>query len=685
MTLRPVENTSIPQIYRGLSRGTTTVSTTDDEQNSTPLPAGMDADSSGEVAEAEFTGYFTAGRAPVTVRSDGHTYQISVNPDGTTQIQEVVPDEGEPEAAEEDLAPTPGAVEDPADRETREILNALIASLQAARANLQRKVQESIERSEDEARTEEERAVERRAAEKLQEADDRLAAMEASIAAMPNLSPQQRAAVLEQLLALRTAVHNLETLTAGLEDGTATLKEVKTQIGVVEEQVTTIEDQLDRVENELLTGVFGENVSRYVIDPQHALDDGVITADELTDDGKAVLTRYLADIAAGGIEFGELQTLRDGGEGFATDRAQREFAQMLGLEEPTDNSERAFTLIMDAAEAGKLDCDRWNEIMDECGFKPYHMTDEAFEACFFGEKGGDEVSGTMVLMRGLHRTYTHMLTLCDASNPNYATSQISQTFQAYIKKDDFVFIDFQRQGEAMRFVLVQAYRDDTGTSDANPTDEQLRDWLLATDYVQGDLKEILIALYGPRDIPETYLSDSQRRFRAMTATQQLESLMPYMLYRVFEGIQIDGEDMTDAERAQEQLRTYERVLTAVQDAADGGEINDGAVEGSAVLLAYTNEAYTLLITGNRGNIDHQAVLSGNPNPIAQEEDGQAMHAPGGQATPEVAEGEEAEDTSETPGTPETEPTEPPAETAEAAPPAEPDVAPTPASVVSEEA
>jgi vacuolar-type H+-ATPase subunit E/Vma4 len=653
----------------------------------------MDADSDGQITEYEFSHY----AAPVTVSSGGKVYQISVNPNGTTQVQEVVPDE--PEAAEEtpaeELAPTPGTVEDPADRESREILNTLIASLQAARANLRRKIQESIEKSEDEARTEEERAVERRAAEKLQEADDRLAAMEARIAAMPGLSPQQRAAILDQLKVLRTEVQNLETLTAGLEDGTYTTEEVRAQIGVVEEQVTVIDDQLDRVENELLTGVFGENVSRYVIDPQHALDDGVITADELTDDGKAVLARYLADIAAGGIEFGELQTLRDGGVSFATDRARREFAQMQGLEASTDNnSERAFNLLMEAAQAGKLDCDRWNEIMDECGFgKTYHMTDEAFEACFFGEKGGDEVSGTMVLMRGLHRTYTHMLTLCDASNPNYATSQISQTFRAYIKKEDFVFIDFQRQGEAMRFMLVQAYRDDTNIADANPTDEQLRDWLLATAYVKGDLKEILLALYGPSEYTTEQLenilkNDPQNQrvrdllsFRHLSPEQQLEALTPYMLYRVFEGIQIDGEDMTDAEIGQEHLRTYERVLTAVQDEADGGEINDGAVEGSGVLLAYTNEAYTLLITGSRNNIDYQAVLDGNPNPIAYEEDGQAVHVPGGQPTPEVAEGEEAEETP-----PETEePAQPPATTTEAPPPAEPDVAPTPASVVSEEA
>jgi len=685
MSLTPVENAQIPQIYRGLPHGATTTSTDDDEPGSTPLPQAMDADSDGQITEYEFSHY----AAPVTVSSGGKVYQISVNPNGTTQVQEVVPDE--PEAAEEtpaeELAPTPGTVEDPADRESREILNTLIASLQAARANLRRKIQESIEKSEDEARTEEERAVERRAAEKLQEADDRLAAMEARIAAMPGLSPQQRAAILDQLKVLRTEVQNLETLTAGLEDGTYTTEEVRAQIGVVEEQVTAVEDQLDRVENELLTGVFGENVARYVIDPQHALDDGAITEDELTDDGKAVLARYLADIAAGGIEFGELQALRDGGEGFATDRARREFAQMQGLEASTDNnSERAFNLLMEAAQAGKLDCDRWNEIMDECGFgKTYHMTDEAFEACFFGEKGGDEVSGTLNLVRGLHRTYTHMLTLCDASNPNYATSQISQTFRAYIKKEDFVFIDFQRQGEAMRVVLVQAYRDNIGPSDATPTDEELMAWLLATDYVKGDLKEILGMLFGRTeygDTPEQFLSDDQRRFRAMTATQQLESLTPYMLYRVFEGIQIDGEDMTDAEIGQEHLRTYERVLTAVQDEADGGEINDGAVEKSAVLHAYTNELYTLLITGNRDNIDHQAVLEGNPNPLAYEEDGLPMDAPGGQSTPEVAEGEEAEDT---PETPETEPTEPPPTTAEAPPPAEPDVAPTPASVVSEEA
>jgi hypothetical protein len=670
MILKPVD-IPLSQIYRGVaSRGGASAETIDTEEERTNLPQEMDssADSPGTITEAEFTGYFVAGAPPVTVQTqDGKTYQISVNSDGTL-VQEVVQEENPTAPAEEetqgeqpagedlDLAPAQSELE-ATDTATREALELYLRTIRAIRENVKARIAEADQRLE-----ETERQAEKRRLAKIQERTDAaIARLEARLLHTANLSDADRAIIEAQIQDLQALQASIDALSSGLADGTVAQDEVAAKLGEIEVQLTGLENKLQDEENRFLAAVFGAKYSEYVLDRATALDDGVITMDELTETGREVVAAYLGDMDNDReISFGELQALRDGGDNyFAPRQARQEFAQFLGLGVPTDESNLAFDQMLTAAREGTLDADRWNEILDENGFAAkksddtYHITDEAFEASYFAEKGGDEVSGAIDLYRGLHRTYQNILM-------RWGTRDIGGAFQLYIKEKDFFFVDFERQGQVLYTVFAEAYSDNH--DGAIPTAQELVKWLLdpATPLSDG-LREALNELNGRRsfygnnyEIPDSELTDEQRRFQALINEKSPDynpqlawaMMVPLAINQVFNGIQATGD--SEQEIYLEQMRIFEDVMTTVQ------EIPQGDVEaamsgtfpgGESIFTAYAHEVRIVLIDGGRDNIDHQAVLDGTPHPLP---DGHVITREEGSTVADTA-GEAEEPATTTPG------------------------------------
>ncbi|MBI5699546.1 hypothetical protein HZC35_04445 [Candidatus Saganbacteria bacterium] len=641
MILKPVE-IPLSQIYRGVaSRGGASAETIDTEEEKTNLPQGMDssADSPGTITEAEFTGYFVAGAAPVTVQTqDGKTYQISVNPDGTTQVQEEVQDEESP-----DLTPALAGAETEDDAATREALENYLRTVRDLRA----KVKEAIDRSDKEL-DEIEQIAEKKHLEKVRERiEAALARLEARLVHAAGLSDADRAAIEAQIDNLNAILASLEDLASGLENGTISPEAVEAKLDQeIEVQLAGLEKNLNDEEIGILVAVFGVNYSEYVTNPETALEDGVLTAADLTETGKEVAAVYLGDLNSDQeISFGDLQALRDGVEGnYAPTQAREEFAQFLGLGSPTIESNLAFKEILEAARAGTLDADRWNEILDENGFAAedsddtYHITDDAFEASFFAEKGGDKVSGAIDLYRGLHRTYLNIVM-------RWGMQQIGDAFQVYIKENDFVFVDFELQSRVLYSIFAEAYSQaHDGTM---PTAKDLIDWLLSSDAAVGlmnisndGLKEAILELSGRRsfygtvvDIPESELTAEQKRFQALMNEESPDynpqlawgMVVPLALNRIFNSIRATGD--SEPEMYRNQMRIFEKLMTAIQE---GGE---------SVLSAYENEVLIVLIYGGRDNIDYQAILDGEPNPLEE------FVLPGEEGTPVTAGVPEAGQTS----------------------------------------
>jgi len=693
MTLRPVE-ISLSQLYRGVaSRGGASTETIDTEEERTNLPQEMDssADSPGTITEAEFTGYFVAGAPPVTVQTqDGKTYQISVNSDGTL-VQEVVQEENPTAPAEEgtqgeqpvgdgrDLAP---AQLEATDTATREALELYLRTIRAIRENVKARIAEADQRLE-----ETERQAEKRRLAKIQERTDAaIARLEARLLHTANLSDADRAAIEAQIQDLQALQASVDALSSGLADGTVTQDEVAAKLGEIEVQLTGLENKLQDEETQLLTAAYGEHYDEYVRDPATALDDGVITKDELTETGQRVTLTYMGDLDEGGISFGELQILRDGGNSFAVRQARQQFAEQLGLQAPTDESNKAFDELLVAAREGTLDADKQNEILDENGFPAedsddtYHITDDAFEASFFAERGGDEVSGAVDFYRGINRTYQNLLI-------RGGTGNIAEAYKIYIKEEDFYFVDFERQGQVLYAVFAEAYSE--AHDGAIPTTQELVKWLLDPATVLSDgLREVLNELYGRRsfaganyDTPESELTEEQKRFRALIDEESPDynpqlawaMIVPLAINQVFNGIQATGD--TEQEIYSEKMRIFEDVMTAVQ------EIPQGDVEaamsgtfpgGESIFTAYAHEVRIVLIDGGRENIDHQAVLDGTPHPLP---DGDVITreevSTVADATGEAEESEEAEEPAapaeDQPTDEETPPAAPPAAVADVAP------------------
>lgn len=647
MILKPVD-IPLSQIYRGVaSRGGASAETIDTEEEKTNLPQGMDssADSPGTITEAEFTGYFVAGAPPVTVQTqDGKTYQISVNHDGTTQVQEEVQDEESP-----DLTPALAGAETEDDAATREALELYLRTVRDLRA----KVKEAIDKSEKEL-DEIEQVAERKHLEKIRERiKAALARLEARLVHTAGLSDADRAAIQAQIDNLSAILTSLEALASGLENGTIAPEAVEAKLDQeIEVQLAGLEKKLNNEEIGILVAVFGANYSEYVLNPETALEDGMLTAEDFTKTGKEMAAVYLGDLNSDQeISFGDLQALRDGVEGnYAPTQARQEFAQFLGLGTPTIESNLAFKQILEAARAGTLDADRWNEILDENGFAAedsddaYHITDDAFEASFFAEKGGDEVSGAIDLYRGLHRTYLNIVM-------RWGTQEIGDAFQVYIKEENFVFVDFELQSRVLYSIFAEAYSQaHDGTM---PTAHDLINWLLSPDAAVGlmnisndGLREAILDLNGRRsfygtvyDIPENELTAEQKRFQALMNEESPDynpqlawgMIVPLALNQIFNSIQATGD--SEPEMYQNQMRIFEKLMTAIQEVPQS-EV-EAALEGQfpsgeSVLSAYENEVLIVLIYGGRDNIDYQAILDGEPNQLEE------YVLPGEEGTPVTA-------------------------------------------------
>lgn len=611
VSLRPVD-ISLSQLYgRVAARGGDAAKVEKQElEDSTPQveTTSADADGSGEVTLEEFTAFTQAQATPLTITdSEGKTYQISVNPDGTTQVAEVMEEENaEDTQSAEDLAPAATASaaspENGAD-ETRAIIEQVLASLRAAKANIRKQIDE-IEKKNREEQAELEKIAARKAVQrKLEQAEAALAALEARLNALINVSPQQRALILTKLQSLQQATQTLETLSAP--------EQIDAQIQIIEDLTVEIEKNLDEEEVKNLAQVFGEDLSVYILDPKKALDDGVINAEDLTDTGKAVLQRYFS----AQITFGELQDLAEKG----LEDSRLKFANLLGLDSATDASNKAYDELLAAARAGELDADRWNEIMEENGFKAFSMNSNSFAALLLGEGDSvwvdETVSGTLNLDRAMVRIHMTMVSMG-------GTDRLADTFMTYAGNTNFFFIDFQRQGR----VFLEALGLDSGMSIEDRMAGLLAD-------AEGGLKEILDQLYGRRfgeDIPEEFLTEAaQKRFRHMSAPEQWDTVVALLLNRVFSSIQVPREGKTDREIFEEESRIFEDILTEIQDIPT--EVFESVISGPEDLIeqaprleAYMHEVQWTIFRGESQTINYEAILDGrvidhpDPTVIPQE-------------------------------------------------------------------
>lgn len=593
------------------------------DENTAQTIAGED----GVVSEQELTTFIQGQNAPVVFQYTdeagvAHTYQVTVNAEGQATIEEVVEEEeAEESQTTEDLAPTstsaPASAENGSD-ETRAIIEQVLASLRAAKANIRKQIEE-IERQNQEEQAELEKIEARRAAQrKLEQAEAAMTQLEARLNALINVSPQQRALVLAKLQALSEAVKTLETLSAGLAEGTVTPEQIEEQSQIIDGLTTEIENKLDEEEVKILTQIFGEDLSTYVRDPKKALDDGVINADELTNIGKAVLRRYLS----AQVTFGELQTLAEKG----LPNSQLKFALLLGLEEISDASEKAYDELLTAARAGELDYDRWNEIMEENGFKAFTVNSDSFAALFLGEHDSiftdETVSGTINLDRAMQRIHMTMVAM---GGPD----RLADTFMTYAGNKNFFFIDFQRQGRVFLEALGALGLDQTVSV------KERMEWIMAQ--TEDGLKEIIDQLYGRRgkvELPEEILSEAQKRFRAMSAGEKWDTVVSLLLNRVFSSIQVPREGLTDREIFEEESHIFEDILTEVQDipAEDLEDVlrnPENLRERAPILDAYIHEVQWTIIFKESQTINYEAILDGR---IIDHPDPAILDSPEDQAT-----------------------------------------------------
>lgn len=554
------------------------------------------ADTSGDglVSLEEFAAYVTASTAPLTITgSNGELF--TVNPDGTYVTQapdlQISPEETEATDGSTEIAPNLSE----SDRAVAADL--ALAQLLTFVRNARKKIQAAVDRAIQNGDTP--------TADRLHADIERLNKLEARLQALQGLSVHHRAAMYQffqspKFLELERGIADLaaqiEALPANpsevdLVAAEATLAKIEVTMGVVETQVALLEQYLDG--ESILSGIFGHNFADGFVNWQEAIEDGIITEDELTAQGKTWFEQ-LGSITADGITMEELQTLRSG-DAFTV--ARREFCELIGVDEDNENAQEAFAELCQAAARGELDVDRYNEIAEKYDLP--QMNRHSFSALFCGVYDSlitdEKVEGTLALARAFHRQH---VTISSQSGGN--PENVKALYRIYAGSDDFYFVDTETWVGYLQEAMTAVYGEELFP--AGMSDEEFLAQL--EQVAEGDLKEIIEMLSGKYNGEVTSWTQRQNDdWNQLTAQAKLNLIASHVLGKLFEGLKPPDEQARTREEMERQQRDQANLFEDLVTTCQGDEV-DPEVHNALVLQLMD------YVTGDLIAFDAQAVLDG---------------------------------------------------------------------------